>query len=139
MAVLFCFQWQIFSYFHHSVLYFSLAQLLRSVIFLLSSWTWTKGFLAILYDPAHCCIWLSRLVSFISYSKFIVWSLSSKSIVLFECMKWSFSLAIELSYCSKHTKSTIFLSYQAFLAYNPKEFLGVITNWHRCRGEEIED
>jgi hypothetical protein len=31
-----------------------------------------------------------------------------------------------------------FLSYQAFLAYNPKEFLGVITNWRRCRGEEIE-
>jgi hypothetical protein len=42
-------------------------------------------------------------------------------------MKWSFSLAIELSYCSKHTKSTVFLSYQASLAYNPKEFLGVIT------------
>jgi hypothetical protein len=53
-------------------------------------------------------------------------------------MKWSFSSAIELSYCSKHTKPTIFLSYQAFLAYNPKEFLGVITNWHRCRGTEIE-
>jgi hypothetical protein len=30
------------------------------------------------------------------------------------------------------------LSYQAFLAYNPKDFLGVITNWRRCRGEEIE-
>jgi hypothetical protein len=24
------------------------------------------------------------------------------------------------------------------LAYNPKEFLGVITNWRHCRGEEIE-
>jgi hypothetical protein len=32
----------------------------------------------------------------------------------------------------------IFLSYQASLVYNPKEFLGVITNWRRCRGEEIE-
>jgi hypothetical protein len=52
--------------------------------------------------------------------------------------KLFFSLAIELSHCSKHTKFTIFLSYQASLAYNPKEFLGVITNWRRCRGEEIE-
>jgi hypothetical protein len=40
--------------------------------------------------------------------------------------KLFFSLAIELSHCSKHTKFTIFLSYQASLAYNPKEFLGVI-------------
>jgi hypothetical protein len=57
-------------------------------------------------------------------------------------MKWSFSLAIELSYCSKHTKSTIFLSYQAFLAYNPKEFLGVITesrNGNMIGHSAIED
>jgi hypothetical protein len=52
--------------------------------------------------------------------------------------KLFFSLAIELSHCSKHTKFTIFLSYQASLAYNPKEFLGVITNCLHCWGEEIE-
>jgi hypothetical protein len=35
-------------------------------------------------------------------------------------------------------KSTIFLSYQAPLVYNHKGFLGVITNWRHCWGEEIE-
>ena len=40
-------------------------------------------------------------------------------------------------HCSKHIY-TLFLSYQASLAYNPKEFLGVITNWRRCRGDEIQ-
>jgi hypothetical protein len=30
------------------------------------------------------------------------------------------------------------LSYQASFPYNLKEFLGEITNWCRCRGEEIE-
>jgi hypothetical protein len=38
----------------------------------------------------------------------------------------------------KDPLSQAYLSYQASLAYNPKEFLGVITNWRRCRGEEIE-
>jgi hypothetical protein len=35
-------------------------------------------------------------------------------------------------------KNYLFLSYQASLAYNPKEFLGEITNWRHCRGEEFE-
>jgi hypothetical protein len=52
--------------------------------------------------------------------------------------KLFFSLAI-LSYpIDPHTLIIDFLSYQASLAYNPKEFLGVITKWCRCRGEEIE-
>jgi hypothetical protein len=52
--------------------------------------------------------------------------------------KLFFSLAI-LSYpIDPHTLIIDFLSYQASLAYNPKEFLGVITKWRRCRGEEIE-
>ena len=52
--------------------------------------------------------------------------------------KLFFSLAI-LSYpIDPHTLIIDFLSYQASLAYNPKEFLGVITKWRRCQGEEIE-
>ena len=30
------------------------------------------------------------------------------------------------------------LIYQAFSSYNLEEFPGVITNWCRCRGQEIE-
>jgi hypothetical protein len=52
--------------------------------------------------------------------------------------KLFFSLAI-LSYpIDPHTLIIDFLSYQASLAYNPKEFLGVITKWRRCRGDEFK-
>jgi hypothetical protein len=38
-----------------------------------------------------------------------------------------FAKPSQLSHCSKHLIISDFLSYQAYLAYNPKEFLGVIT------------
>jgi hypothetical protein len=52
--------------------------------------------------------------------------------------KLFFSLAILSHPIDPHTLIIDFLSYQASLAYNPKEFLGVITKWRHCRGEEIE-
>ena len=51
--------------------------------------------------------------------------------------KLFFSLAILSHPFDPHTLIIDFLSYQAPLVCNHKGFLGVITKWHRCRGDEF--
>ena len=55
---------------------------------------------------------------------------------LSEC--YSVYWVIPLIHIHKYFTHSQSLSYQASLTYNLGEFLGVITNWRRCRGEEIE-
>jgi hypothetical protein len=94
--------------------------------------------LTFLYDPTD--LYLVILNSHSSYlDYFSVTDISFSKHCLFRGMTCcSFSKPSQLSHCSKHLIINDFLSYQASLVYNPKEFLGVITNWRRCRGEEIE-
>ena len=86
-------------------------------------------------------MYLACYLCLLTHLRFAIWLVFYESSVHLITHLWSeYSSYDLLSHWStyKIPKKPLFLSYQASLYYNPKEFLGVITKWRRCWGEEIE-
>ena len=138
-TVFFCYLYQSFSYTSlvYNLIHFSLAiencyllvwlMSMNQMIFCYLVWPCISMYLVILNGVLHTLF------------HYCYWYLVSKSIVSFEHMISCPSYNL-LSYPIVPNTLIIhnLLSYQAPLVYNHKGFLGVITNWRRCQGEEIE-